>query len=221
MKTGLTKVRLTPHREPTQMKAHPVTSRCQGQALIESSLALAFICLFIFGLLQVARLYASREVLIHASTAAARSRTVGFNDFMVYKVFRVASIPNAGLMNAPGYTGYANPNRWRNDTPGQLWDSTVRSGAQPSSAQFDVERSRIPLYLGAQHHGQLSPIPDYENWDNIHLTGLTESGDNTLTATLTQDVPATLPFRAAFYAEDYVRMRAQSRMDLHYPLYLE
>lgn len=182
---------------------------------------MAFICLFIFGLLQVARLFASREVLIHAATAAARSRTVGFNDFMVYKVYRVASIPNAGLMTAPGYAGSANPNRWANNTPGQLWDSTVHGGAQPASAQFDVESSRIPLYLGAQHRGQLNPILDYENWDTVHLVGLTESGDDTLTATLRQDVPATLPFRAAYYADDEVRMNAQSRMDLHYPLYLQ
>ena len=50
--------------------------------------------------LHMEREYSATE-LQHAASLGARSRSVGFNDFMVYKVGRAATIANAGRITSP------------------------------------------------------------------------------------------------------------------------
>jgi len=191
-----------------------------GQALVETCLVTALLCLFLFGLFEVARLFAAREVLAHSAQAGARARAVGFNDFMIRKVVDVASIPNAGPMRQPG------PPRsgllealWRNETPGALWDLAVRS--EPASPQLDVEQSRIPLYLAARHAGDLGAVLDYDRWDTVRIVSNADSADGMNRVAVRQDVPLVSGLHRLFYAEDEVRMRIEAAMDNHYPLYLE
>lgn len=196
-----------------------------GQSLIESMIVVAITCLIFFGLFQISQLYAAKAVLSYTAAAAARSRMVGFNDFMVHKVTRAASIPNAGPIENPTISrGGALAALVATETPGRLWNHALRSG-QPSSPQYQVEQSRIPLYLGATHWGDLPAILDYENWEDIHYA---EGGgsEDLILARARQDYELVWPFVRAFYAGDRVRLDSAGDDDFiirekHYPLYLE
>ncbi len=189
-----------------------------GAALVESALVIMFMSLLLFGVLQVSRAYAAREILDYAAMCGARSETVGFNQFMTFKVTRVASIPNAGLMTSPDPSSSATGPGWGQSHPGSLWDMSVR--ANPRSPQLHVERARIPLFLGVNHISQLSPVLNYADWGTISHPSLQQTADSVRVG-VTQRFPLTLPFRRAYYASDYVRMSTASRMEHHADLYLE
>lgn len=167
-----------------------------GQSLIESCLVLAVVCLVFFGLFQISRLFAAKEVLQYAAERGARAKTVGFNRFMVHKTVRVGSIPNAGRMLNPAPGG-----------------GPAREHAQ--------ESARIPLYLGAEYWGRLDAILDYEDWDSIDVSPASSLGDGTLRFVLEQEIPLRSPFHRAFYASDAFPLRAEVTLDEHYPLYLD
>jgi hypothetical protein len=193
--------------------------RRAGQALLESCLVIAILSLVLFGILQVARLHLARETLDYAATAAARARTVGFNDFMVHKVVRVAAIPAAGaLLNPEVEREPALAATWAGTRPGLLWDYAL--AAAPASPQFEIERSRVPLYLAAQNGGQLQAILDYELWPQLHYA-VVEAGSAEVRADTRLAVPLTLPFHRAFYAADEVTLEGRADLENHASLYLE
>lgn len=185
--------------------------RSSGQSLIESCIVVAVVAFVLFGLLDVSRLFVHQEILDYAATAGARAQSVGFNDFMVRKVVRVASIPNAGRLENPDYDYESGLDR--SQRPGEVWDDAVRS--TPGSAQYEVERSRIPLYLAARWEGELAPILEYERWDDIDLFRLVNG------VVTRQDVPLIYPFARALYDEDEVTLRGRQIIDTHYPEYLQ
>jgi hypothetical protein len=96
--------------------------RQRGATLIEASIVIVVVSLVFFGLLQVSLLINASQVLDFAAFTAARSKTVGFHDGIVYKAFRVSNIPNAGKMLVPA-TGLT------------------------QEQQLAVEKQRIPWYL--------------------------------------------------------------------------
>jgi len=166
-----------------------------GQSLIESCVVIGIICLFLMGLFQLSQLYMAREALIYAAARGARARAVGFNDFMVYKTVRVAAIPAAGRML---------------DRPGNINSPT---------AQRNLERARVPLYLEEDHYGRLSAILDYTNWPTISHS-LVDLGGPQVDCRVRQDFPVqTVVFRA-FYRDDSVPLSGTVTLDNHYPLYL-
>ncbi|MBU0679438.1 MAG: pilus assembly protein [Verrucomicrobia bacterium] len=197
-------------------------SRCtgkSGQALIESTLIVALLCLIFFGAFQLSQLFVAREVMDHAATAVARARSVGFNDFMVYKVGRVAAIPNAGRMTYPEVeTSSGGLLPVATAIPGDLWDTAM--AANPVSPQYAIESALIPLYLGAEWGGQLPAILDYNEWDSVDMY-VNEIDEALARGRTTQDYPLRFPFHRAFYAGDEVRIEGDSRLANHYPLYLE
>lgn len=164
--------------------------RKSGQATPESCLVIALLSLVLFGILQVARLAVARETLDYAAAAGARARTVGFNDFMIHKVVRVANIPNAGAMETPALE--------RNT--GGAGRPAARRGLDPRPARHPGGRSmssnapRIPLYLAAEHGGQLPAILDYEDWDELRYS-VSQPADPSIRVDTRQDVPLYLPPR--------------------------
>ncbi len=187
-----------------------------GQSLLETCIVMMVLCLVFFGLLQLSQLSAFKEVLDYAAACGARARTVGFNDFMVYKVVRVAAIPNAGRLLEPVIAPQPVPAPF-SDTPGQAWDYALR--AQPVSPQYPVESARIPLYLGGENWGRLPGILEYANWDaighDIHDTGGLGLGLHTA-----QDVPLWTPLHRLIYDGDTFPLGGDSILENHYPLYL-
>ncbi len=198
-----------------------------GQSLIESLIVVSIGCLLCFGVFQVSQLYAAKAVLSYTAAAAARARGVGFNDFMVYKVVRAAAIPNAGRMTEPAVQRggglaavVADPQPGR---VGRLWNLALRS--EPASPQYQIEQSRIPLYLGATRWGDLPAILDYENWDDIRYTEGPGSSELVLSATR-QRYELRWPFVRSFYAANRVNLESGVGSeyvvrDKHYPLYLQ
>ncbi len=191
-----------------------------GQAIIESCIVVILMSLMLFGLIEIGRLFMGREAMNYAASVGARARAVGFNDFMIFKTMRVASIPIAGKMLMPSVT-LTDPNsgRWSGSKPGSLWDFAVT--ANPVSQQYDqIEQSRIPLYLGAQTWGELQPILNYEDWDKqAMITG--DNGDEAVVASIREDVPLKFAFHRAFWGADYVQESGNASMDGHYLLYLD
>lgn len=173
-----------------------VRGRASGQSLIESCIVVALLCLILFGLFQVSQLYAVKETLIYAAGRGLRAKTVGFNRFMVHKTIRVGAIPAAGRLTNPTYAG------------------------GPSAAHA-LEEPRIPLYLGAEQWGQLSPILDYEHWDAISYSQPSLLIDGVLHMHVSEDYPLRIPFHRTFYDADDVNLSGESYLDNHCDLYLD
>lgn len=167
-----------------------------GQALIESCLVIALICLILAGFFQLAQIYSAKEIISYACARGARAKTVGFNDFMVKKTVRVATIPNAGKMTFPEAQG------------GPL-------------GQMAIEHGRIPLYLSAEWY-MLDGILQYEDWETINCN---YTDDNSLLFQffVSQDLPLRYfpAFFRAFYRADSIPIGTELRLDNHALLYLE
>lgn len=172
------------------------THSLEGQSLVESCIVIAILCLLFMGIFQVSQLFMAQEILNFAAGRGARAKAVGFNDFMVYKTVRVGSIANAGLMTSPDIEG-------------------------GPAEQRAIERSRIPLYLGAEWHGLLNPILDYEDWNDINYTCSEEDTPPMLRFRVFQEFPLRFAFHRAFYASDALDLTGEARLDNHYPLYLD
>lgn len=167
-----------------------------GQALIESCLVVALICLILAGLFQLSQLYSAKEITSYACARGARAKTVGFNDFMVRKAVLTGTIPNAGKITFPEAQG------------GPL-------------DQMAIERGRIPLYLGAEWH-MLDGILQYEDWETINYN-YTDDNSFLLCFSVSQDLPLRYfpVFFRAFYRNDSIPIGTELEMDNHSSLYLE
>ena len=140
---------------------------------------------------------------------------------MVWKTARAGSIANAGKMTVPGFV--APKPTWGTDTPAKMWAAWHDAMTEtPGSAQYDVEASRIPLYLGTESPAALDPLLDYEDWDSVDIPPPAED-DITMTVSMrvSQDYPLRIPLHEAFYAGDSVKLEGEVRMENHYPTYLE
>jgi Flp pilus assembly protein TadG len=169
---------------------------CRGQALIESCLVVALICLILAGLFQLLQLYAAKEILSYACARGARARTVGFNDFMARKSVMAAAIPNAGNMIFPETAG-------------------------GPAAQMAMEHARIPIYLSAEW-SRLNGILQYEDWETINYN-YTEDSSHLLRFAVSQDFPLRFfpVFFRAFHGADSVPLNTELYLDNHAALYLE
>ena len=193
---------------------------CAGQALLESLGVIMLLCFILFGVIQYVMMLTATEVVQYSADASARARAVGFNRFMVYKVNRVASIPNAGLMRTPQRTNIADGDAWSQLTAGQAFDTAI--GSSPRSSQYhDVEQYNIPLFLGSENWGRMWGILDYEDWDTISGPFYTGTTGYTVGVVVTQRFPLRMPFVGAFSARDDIRIRKEARLADHADLYLE
>ncbi len=191
--------------------------RKAGQSLVETCIVLVFLCLIFFGLLELSRLTASKEILEYAASCGARARAVGFNSFMVHKVVRVASIPNAGPLLNPQVAPTPIAPILQSQRPGNAWTLALR--AQPRSPQLPVEASRIPLYLGAESYGRLSPILDYARWATIRHTVL-DLRSPTVTVRTDQTLEILMPLHRLITGDRFIELDGRSDLENHYPLYL-
>jgi len=195
------------------------TKAVRGQSLVEACLVIFLVGLIFAGLFQISQLFAAREVLYHAANRSTRARAVGFNTFMVTKAARVAAIPNAGPMLEPEYENVDVPLQQavQTMTPGELWSWVL--GVVPFSAQAEIEKARIPYYLGAVNWWQAHHTLDDAHWDGLGVSTV-EFGEM-IDATVNQQVPLTAPMHQAFYADDEISLTGKSHIENHYPLYLE
>jgi len=136
--------------------------------MIESIFVVIVSCLCFIALFQYANLYAAKMTLTHAATRAARARSVGLNHFMVEKAARAASIPvsgkslvSFGLPSTP--TGIL-----QQKDIGTIWD--VALAVSPSSAKAQLERARVPDFMGSENDPTSREILNYELWDDMSVS---------------------------------------------------
>lgn len=195
-------------------------SRCAGQALLESLGVIILLLFILFGVVQYVMMLTATEVVQYSADASARARAVGFNRFMVYKVNRVASIPNAGLMRTPERRTIGDGDAWSQLTAGQEYYTAI--GSSPRSSQYhDLEQYNIPLFLGSENWGRMWGILDYEDWDTVSGPIYTGTTGYTVGVTVTQRFPLRMPLVGAFSANDYIRISKNARLADHADLYLE
>ncbi|MBA4387834.1 MAG: hypothetical protein C0404_07625 [Verrucomicrobia bacterium] len=201
-----------------------------GESMIEACLAFALVCLLFLGMVQVSQVFAAREVLSHAAARGARAKTVGFNQWMVYKCVRTAAIPNSGRLveptfpiNDPGLQA-----KVASMKPGPLWESLLAT--TPRSFQYDVERVRIPEYLASVNDPTSTYILDYSDWDSVtygqQATGLPpgispDDMNPEIHIVVRQDYPLKMPMHRTFYASDELPLVGEAYIENHYPIYLD
>lgn len=167
-----------------------------GQSLIESAFLIVVISLIFFGIMQVAQLFAARQLLEYGAFVAARSRAVGFNRWIVEKALHVGAIPAAGPMLAP------------------------EAGLRPRE-QLVREMAAIPAYLQSYYPGDaLNDVLDYEDWDDLDLVVVSDHGA-LLRISARWEYPLRWPMHRAFYAADDVRLETSVTLDNHHPVYLD
>jgi hypothetical protein len=220
------------------MNAPRKDSRCAaarggGQAMIESVFVIILACLCFLGIFQYANLFASKAVLSHAATRAARTRAVGFNIWMVEKSARVAAIPASGkrLTPPPGELDPSITAALSRNRVGDIWDLALRSNTRSPSSQMEV--GRIPDYMDSINTPTSENILNYELWDklavnldeSLNLDGTTPS---TLRVTVRQYHPLLIalePLREGELSDvqegESIALEGFYRIESHYPLYLE
>ena len=168
--------------------------------MVESALVIMMLSLVLFGMIQVALALHADQVQKCATSAAARSRVVGFNDAVVEKAWVFGNILNSGAMLSP-QTGLS------------------------EVAQTGVEVESIPLFLqSAGTVSELSPQLEYADWK--HLPSMPPFTDADLyTAQMQQDYPlhvaSLFPFLAASFGTTNVTLKTSVTIENHFPLYLQ
>ena len=206
--------------------------RC-GQAMIESVFVIILACLCFFAIFQYANLFAAKTVLSHAAASAARSRSVGFNQWMVEKSARVAAIPASGRRLVPESAGLdpAITAALRQNRLGDIWDLALSTDVRSPATQLEV--GRIPDYMDSINDATAEHLLDYELWDALSVDieepmdigGLTPG---ILTVNLRQRHPLLLALgplaegelREADEDEEFA-LGAFYSIESHYPLYME
>ncbi|MBU4198711.1 MAG: pilus assembly protein [Verrucomicrobia bacterium] len=197
-----------------------------GQSLIESCIVIGILCLLLMALFQLSQLFMAQEILHYAAGRGARAKTVGFNEFMVFKTVRVGTIANAGQITAPEMTVQTpsslilqlgtNPS-----SPNYFETKSLGSYVKAPAAQRTLERSRIPLFLASDWNGQLSAILNYEDWTDINYSYTEQASPPQLDLRVHQHFQLKFPFHQLFYADDSIPFTGTATLDNHYPLYLD
>lgn len=209
--------------------ARPVTAQSRGesaglvgrsgQALVESCIVIFILCLLLMSLFQLSQLFMAQEIMHYAAERGARAKTVGFNEFMVFKAVRVGTIANAGRMTAPEIA---------EQTPTPLVLSlgsrfTTRfpvSVTRGPAAQRALEHPRIPLFLGADLPTRLPSILDYEDWLDVAYSYTEQASPPRLSFSVQQPFPLKMALHRFFYAGDVIPIVGSNILENHYPLYM-
>ena len=112
--------------------------------MLESIIALFFLVFVFFLVLDYAELLKTRTVLDYAAARGARARAVGFNDFMVTKTVRIATMPVAGECY------------------------TAKELGRYPDAGFLISRSGS--YLESEYENETKGILDFELWNPCKLS---------------------------------------------------
>ncbi len=204
-----------------------------GQAMIESVFVIILTSLVFLALFQYAQLFSAKLILTHAAARAARARTVGFNQWMVLKSARVASIPAAGRRLVPPGGGIdpAISTALQQNRVGDIWEMALRGNTRSPGAM--LERGRVPEYMNTINNPTADQLLDYELWDTLSVE-LDESLtlDGMTPAEIDVNVrmrhPLLISLRAlidgelreAGTDEDFA-VKGYYRIENHYPLYIE
>ncbi len=204
-----------------------------GQAMIESVFVIIVACFCFLALFQYANLFAAKMTLTHAATRAARARTVGLNQWMVEKAARAAAIPVSGKSLIPFGVPSTPSVILQNNNDGRIWNAALWTS--PISAKAQLERARIPEYMGSVNSPTSREILDYELWEDMEVSveeplDLDGTMPGALEVTVRQRQPLLISIMSLLEGSlnreggdndlDHVTMRATYSIESQYPLYM-
>ena len=169
--------------------------------MIETGVVLFFLCMVFFWVYEYTTLLTNHTVLDYAAARAARARTVGFNDFMITKTVRIATMATAGRC------------RTQDDEGNDLSTGPLVS--------------RMGSYLQAENDAETRGILDFPYWDGSRLGwDCDEPGGevNELTMRVWQNKPL---YGNGEDAQDAaidgrsIKLTGEARIEGHYPFYLQ
>ena len=169
--------------------------------MVETTIAMIFVLIVFLALFNLADLTRTKLLVENAAVKCARARAVGYNDFMLRKIARLATMPAAGRCLTPSDNGV---------------------GTLSRSERY----YRIGDYLMSDYEAQADAILDFEYWQNGNTFVSASQGSSPATATVTQRRPRLFDFgvltgAANPDAESRATISASSTQEAHYPDYLQ
>ena len=183
---------------PSASRKESRHGRRSGQAMVETIVVMFFLCLIFFAVYEYANILTAHTVLDYAAARAARARTVGFNDFMVTKTVRVATMSVAGKCLTQDNDG------------GELSTGTLVS--------------RMGSYLESEYEADVRGILDFEFWDYAKLGwSCSEPGGDTsdFKMRVWQDRTLYGSSEDGAGGETIHRIEGEAEIEGHYPFYVQ
>ena len=132
--------------------------RTRGAAMVEALLSYFILFLVLFGMLHIFYFFTGQFFVDYAALRGARSRAVGFNDYLVKRELRINAIGGSGALTYPELysSGTGDPNL--------------------EATQFTMEKTLIQRYMvGAKWL-------EYEFWPTLDISLKNNNGSNTVQA---------------------------------------
>ena len=175
--------------------------RRRGQAMVETTIAMIVILIMFLALFNLADLIRVKLLVENAAVKCARARAVGYNDFMLRKIARLATMPVAGECLTPSDTG----------------DGTV---------SYAERYYRIGDYLMSDYEAQADAILDFAHWQENFTEISATAGNSPSTATVTQRRPRLFDFgvftgNSKADDDERAEISATATQESHYPDYLQ
>ena len=169
--------------------------------MVETTIALIFVLIVFLALFNLADLTRTKLLVENASVKCARARAVGYNDFMLRKIARLATMPAAGRCLTPS------------------------DGGAGTLSRHD-RYHRIGDYLMSEYEEQADAILDFEYWQNGDTAISATEGSSPVTATVSPRRPRLFDFGvltgvAKPDADSRATIAASSTQEAHYPDYLQ
>lgn len=170
--------------------------------MVESVIALIIILLVFLALFNLSDFTRAKLLVENAAVKCARARAVGYNDFMLRKIARLATMPVAGECLTAADSGSGKPS-------------------------YAARCYRIGDYLMSEYEAQADAILDFAYWQNgdTSITA-TAGGNSAATATVVQRRPRLFDFgvltgTAKPADDDRAAISATATVEAHYPDYLQ
>jgi hypothetical protein len=168
-----------------------------GQAIVESVIAMLLLCLILFGLLQMFSLIVAQMSAEFSTFYTAKSKAVGFADYLVQRNARSSIVASSGNITWPEQHSFSTP-----------------------MEQFGVETFRIPEYNSGRRW------LEYENWRGDNDEGTTVSQSSVSSAGIVRtkvgfrDFPLNFPMRSAFTTSESVDIQGEASLIDYSEVYL-
>lgn len=174
--------------------------RC-GQAMVETTIAMIAILIMFLALFNLTDLIRTKLLVENAAVKCARARAVGYNDFMLRKIARLATMPVAGECL----------------TPSEYGDGPV---------SYAERYYRIGNYLMSDYEAQADAILDFAHWQGNFTEVSATAGNSLSTATVTQHRPRLFDFGVFTGGgrdddDERAEISADATHESHYPDYLQ
>lgn len=169
--------------------------------MVESAIAMIVILLVFLALFNLSDLIRAKLLVENAAVKCARARAVGYNDFMLRKIARLATMPAAGECMTAADSG---------------------GGKLPYAERY----YRIGDYLMSDYEAQANAILDFAYWRNGDTLVNASSGQSPAMATVTQRRPRLFDFGVLTGGSkpdsgDKAEISASATVEAHYPDYLQ